>query len=55
MRIEALFISDVHLGTRGSNSQQVLDVLKKYQPDTLFLVGDIIDGSIVINNGSITL
>jgi len=44
MRIEALFISDVHLGTRGSNSQQVLDVLKKYQPDTLFLVGDIIDG-----------
>jgi len=44
MKIEALFISDVHLGTRGSNSQQVLDVLKKYQPDTLFLVGDIIDG-----------
>jgi UDP-2,3-diacylglucosamine pyrophosphatase LpxH len=44
MKIEALFISDVHLGFRGSNSQQVLDVLKKYQPDTLFLVGDIIDG-----------
>jgi UDP-2,3-diacylglucosamine pyrophosphatase LpxH len=44
MKIEALFISDVHLGFRGSNSQQVLDVLKKYQPETLFLVGDIIDG-----------
>ena len=44
MRIEALFISDVHLGTRGSNSHQVLEVLKQYQPETLFLVGDIIDG-----------
>ena len=44
MRIEALFISDVHLGTRGSNSEQVLEVLKHYQPQTLFLVGDIIDG-----------
>ena len=44
MRIEALFISDVHLGTRGSNSEQVLEVLKNYQPQTLFLVGDIIDG-----------
>lgn len=44
MKIEALFISDVHLGTRGSNSHQVLEVLKQYQPETLFLVGDIIDG-----------
>jgi len=44
MRIDALFISDVHLGTKGSNSEMVLDVLKKYEPDYLFLVGDIIDG-----------
>jgi UDP-2,3-diacylglucosamine pyrophosphatase LpxH len=44
MRIEALFISDVHLGTKCSNADKVLDVLKQYQPDTLFLVGDIIDG-----------
>jgi UDP-2,3-diacylglucosamine pyrophosphatase LpxH len=44
MIVEALFISDVHLGTRGSNSNEVLEILKKYQPKTLFLVGDIIDG-----------
>lgn len=44
MKIQALFISDVHLGSKGSNADQVLDVLKKYQPEYLFLVGDIIDG-----------
>ena len=44
MKIEALFISDVHLGSKGSNAEQVLNVLKQYQPEYLFLVGDIVDG-----------
>jgi len=44
MKIEALFISDVHLGARGVESEKLLEVLKKYKPDYLFLVGDIIDG-----------
>ena len=44
MKIEALFISDVHLGSKGSNAEGVLAVLKQYQPEYLFLVGDIIDG-----------
>jgi UDP-2,3-diacylglucosamine pyrophosphatase LpxH len=44
MKIDALFISDVHLGSKGSNADDVLNVLKKYQPKYLFLVGDIIDG-----------
>lgn len=44
MKIEALFISDVHLGSKGSNADQLLTVLKQYQPEYLFLVGDIIDG-----------
>jgi UDP-2,3-diacylglucosamine pyrophosphatase LpxH len=44
MKIEALFISDVHLGSKGSNAEMVLDLLKQYQPEYLFLVGDIIDG-----------
>jgi UDP-2,3-diacylglucosamine pyrophosphatase LpxH len=44
MRIEALFISDVHLGSKGSNAGQVLEILKHYKPDYLFLVGDIVDG-----------
>lgn len=44
MKIEALFISDVHLGSKGSNAEQALNVLKQYQPEYLFLVGDIVDG-----------
>jgi UDP-2,3-diacylglucosamine pyrophosphatase LpxH len=44
MKIDALFISDVHLGSKGSNANQVLEILKQYQPQHLFLVGDIIDG-----------
>jgi UDP-2,3-diacylglucosamine pyrophosphatase LpxH len=44
MKVEALFISDVHLGSKGSNAEGVLALLKQYEPQTLFLVGDIIDG-----------
>jgi UDP-2,3-diacylglucosamine pyrophosphatase LpxH len=42
--IEALFLSDIHLGFKGSNADEVLKVLKEYNPKILFLVGDIIDG-----------
>jgi len=44
MKVEALFISDVHLGSRGSNAKHLLEVLKKHKPETLFIVGDFIDG-----------
>ncbi len=44
MKIESLFLSDIHLGSKGSNSDLVIEVLKKYEPEYLFLVGDIIDG-----------
>jgi UDP-2,3-diacylglucosamine pyrophosphatase LpxH len=44
MKIESLFLSDIHLGSKGSNSDLVLKILKKYEPEYLFLVGDIIDG-----------
>ena len=44
MKIDALFLSDIHLGSKGSNADQVIEVLKQYQPTYLFLVGDIIDG-----------
>lgn len=43
-QVEALFISDVHLGSKGSNAQELLEVLKKYKPKKLFIVGDFIDG-----------
>lgn len=39
-----LFISDVHLGTRGSQAGQLLDFLRLHDADTIYLVGDIFDG-----------
>lgn len=44
MKIKALFLSDIHLGSRGCDSESALEVLKMYEPQTLYLVGDIIDG-----------
>ena len=37
------WISDIHLGTRGSKAGAVLDFLRDNDFDTLYLVGDIID------------
>lgn len=38
-----LFISDVHLGTRNSQADLLLDFLKHNTADTIYLVGDIVD------------
>lgn len=43
-RVEALFISDVHLGSKGCNPKTLLKMLGKYEPKKLFIVGDFIDG-----------
>src|SRR5687767_6472705 len=43
-RYRALFISDVHLGTKGCQSQLLLDFLREVDADTIYLVGDIVDG-----------
>lgn len=40
----SLFISDVHLGTRGCKAALLADFLAHHNCDTLYLVGDIIDG-----------
>ncbi len=39
-----IFISDVHLGTRGCKAEMLLDFLRRTESDTLYLVGDIVDG-----------
>jgi UDP-2,3-diacylglucosamine pyrophosphatase LpxH len=44
MKIKALFLSDIHLGSKGSNTAELLKVLKHYDPEYLFIVGDFIDG-----------
>ena len=43
-RFRALFISDVHLGTRGCQADKLLDFLRRHEADTIYLVGDIVDG-----------
>ena len=39
----AIFISDVHLGTRTSQARGLLDFLRWHEADTIYLVGDIVD------------
>src|SRR5215475_5731875 len=43
-RVRTVWISDVHLGTPGCQAGALLDFLKAIDCETLFLVGDIIDG-----------
>ena len=40
----AVFISDLHLGTPGCQAEALIDFLKAYPSDYLYLVGDIVDG-----------
>src|SRR5271154_443624 len=42
--VRAAFISDIHLGTRGCQAELLLDFIRHLERDTLYLVGDIIDG-----------
>lgn len=43
-RWRTIWISDLHLGTAGCNATQLLDFLRRNDADTLYLVGDVIDG-----------
>jgi len=40
----AIWISDVHLGTRGCKAEFLLDFLRHNDARTIYLVGDIVDG-----------
>ena len=42
-RVRAIFLSDIHLGTRGCQAEALLDFLRHHESDYLYLVGDIID------------
>lgn len=39
-----VWISDIHLGTRGCKADMLVDFLRSIEVETLYLVGDIIDG-----------
>ena len=44
LSFRTVFISDTHLGTSGCNAELLFDFLKSIECETLYLVGDIIDG-----------
>ena len=43
-RRRAIFVSDDHLGTRGCKAEALATFLRSHYCDTLYLVGDIVDG-----------
>ncbi|MAT15662.1 MAG: UDP-2,3-diacylglucosamine hydrolase [Planctomyces sp.] len=43
-RIRSIFVSDVHLGCMHSRADEFLSFLQSYEPETLYFVGDLIDG-----------
>ena len=43
-KFRTIWISDIHLGTKGCNADLLLDFLHSVECETLYLVGDIIDG-----------
>ncbi len=43
-KFRTIWISDVHLGTKGCNADLLIDFLDHTDSETMYLVGDIIDG-----------
>ena len=43
-RYRSIFISDLHLGTKGCRSDFLADFLRRTESEQLYLVGDVIDG-----------
>ncbi|WP_338242080.1 UDP-2,3-diacylglucosamine diphosphatase [Aurantiacibacter hainanensis] len=43
-KYRTIWISDIHLGTKGCNAELLIDFLDNVDSETMYLVGDIIDG-----------
>ena len=43
LKYKSIFISDVHLGTKGCQAKKLLEFFKNSRSENLYLVGDIID------------
>lgn len=41
--VRSIFLSDIHLGTRACQAEQLLSFLRHYESSYLYLVGDIVD------------
>lgn len=42
-QVRAIFISDVHLGTRACQAERLLAFLREYEAEHVYLLGDIVD------------
>lgn len=42
--VRTLFVSDIHMGMRGAQVDALLAFLETFEPQTIYLVGDIVDG-----------
>src|SRR5690606_23930905 len=43
-KVRTVFLSDVHLGARGAQVDILLEFLKRHDAETIYMVGDIVDG-----------
>ncbi len=43
MKVRSVFLSDIHLGTRGCQADSLISFLREYESEHLFLLGDIVD------------
>ena len=43
-QLRTLFLSDFHLGTKTCQAERLLDFLRNHEAETIYLVGDIVDG-----------
>jgi UDP-2,3-diacylglucosamine pyrophosphatase LpxH len=43
-RYRTIFLSDLHLGAKSAQAELLLDFLKHHDAETIYLVGDIVDG-----------
>ena len=43
LRVRAIFLSDIHLGTRACQAEHLLDFLREVDAETVYLLGDIVD------------
>ncbi len=42
-QVRSLFLSDIHLGTRACQAARLLEFLREYPAENVFLIGDIVD------------
>ncbi len=43
LQVRSIFLSDIHLGTKACQAHHLLEFLKEYSSEHVFLLGDIID------------